>query len=170
MANNPQVQLQYVLDQLGVNVDRPGLFADDIQNAIKQTLSPYMQVGSVFNSDYMDNAQSFLDKYVGMLRSPGGFGQIANVGQQVAADPRWRNDVLANLSASDALNAMRQQKALGLANVNPLMSAAYQGVWNQAFGSNNQGGGFARASLDNPNLRPDEWLMNSPWADLLRNF
>ena len=40
----------------------------------------------------------------------------------------------------------------------------------RAFGDRDHAGAFQRATLQNQNLQPADWLKGSPWADLLNNF
>lgn len=89
--------------------------------------------------------------------------------REQAAAPDYQSG-LKSMGAEDALNAMQTNLFLRMAGQNRMGQTVRSAAWERAFGGRDLPGAFGRASLNNQNLHPAEWLASSPWADLLNKF
>lgn len=162
LSNDPNQAYRYMMQQLGVNPDAPGLLGKFLQQKFQPLLEARMAASGVGNNqNYMDTIDQVINSFGGGLFQKGGnfFGDLANVGNQAVQQGAG---YLNNLQdQQQAMQYLQQLGQLQYAGSNPLIQQAMADQMKRSFNAyndlsfNQEGAG--------KNISPfEEWLLGQP--------
>jgi hypothetical protein len=172
LAQNPNLAVTRVMERLGLNPDRPGLYYNDVRDTLKPYMDSYLQAsGDATGRKAEQSSAAMLNEMADMFRGGQGFTGIANLGRTQAGSADYQALLREGLP-QDVIDAMQTNLFLRSAGRNRMGQQVAATAFARAFGGTQAQpvGRYQRESLTSPNIQPAEWIRSSPWADLLNNF
>jgi hypothetical protein len=166
-AQSKMARQRYMMQSLGLDPDKGGIFGQSILNNIKDPLERFLQLQGISDPNSggrLQNAQGTLNNLTQML-STGGLRSVGRWAQEQKQRALAPGSPLLNGSPELQSAALYDLMALGTTGMNDYVAQSYADYFGNAMGgySDYNLGALGSGAIQDP----IEWLRQSRWADLL---